>query len=127
MHKYAFNPDPKTSVKVYGRSLNVSHKTSQILCKKITGMNLEKAKTLLSNLVSQKHSLEGRYYTNTSKEMLSLLKSAESNAETKGLDTSRLQIHASSHQGFRFMRPRRLKMRGTMKKIANVQVVLMER
>ncbi len=127
MHKYAFNPDPKTSVKVYGRSLNVSHKTSQILCKKVTGMNLEKAKALLSNLVSQKHSLEGRYYTNTSKEMLSLLKSAESNAETKGLDTSRLQIHASSHQGFKFMRPRRLKMRGTMKKIANVQIVLMER
>jgi len=127
MHKYAFNPDPKTSVRVYGRSLNVSHKSSQILCRKITGMNLEKAKNLLANLVSQKHSLDGKYYTNASKDILSLLKSAESNAETKGLDTSRLQVHASSHQGFRFMRPRRLKNRGTMKKIANVQVVLMER
>ncbi|MCJ7816645.1 MAG: hypothetical protein MUP55_02195 [Candidatus Aenigmarchaeota archaeon] len=127
MHKYAFNPDPRTSVKVYGRSLNVSHKTSQILCKKITGMNLEKAKTLLANLVSQKHSLCGRYYTNTSKEMLSLLKSAESNAETKGLDISRLLIHASSHKGFKFMRPRRLKMRGTQKKITNIQIVLVER
>ena len=127
MHKYAFNPDPKTSVKVYGRSLNVSYKTAQIVCRKITGMNLEKAKKLLENLVSQKHSLEGRYYTNTSKDILSLLKSAESNAEVKGLDTARLQVHASSHQGFRFMRPRRLKMRGTRKKITNVQVVLMER
>jgi large subunit ribosomal protein L22 len=127
MHKYAFNPDPKTSVKVYGRSLNVSHKSSQIVCRKITGMNLEKAKAFLSNLVSQKHSLEGKYYTNTSKDILSLLKSAESNAEVKGLDTSRLLIHASSHKGFRFMRPRRLKMRGLQKKITNVQIVLMER
>jgi len=127
MHKYAFNPDPKTSVRVYGRSLNISHKSSQILCRKITGMNLEKAKNLLANLVSQKHSLDGKYYTNASKDILSLLKSAESNAETKGLDTSRLLVHASSHQGYRFMRPRRLKMRRTMKKIANVQVVLMER
>ncbi|MCX6814069.1 MAG: hypothetical protein NTY20_00230 [Candidatus Aenigmarchaeota archaeon] len=65
MHKYAFNPDPKTSVRVYGRSLHISHKTSQIICKKITGMNLEKAKNLLANLVSQKHSLDGKYYTNT--------------------------------------------------------------
>jgi ribosomal protein L22 len=90
-------------------------------------MNLEKAKNLLANLVSEKHSLDGKYYTNASKEILSLLKSAESNAETKGLDTARLQVHASSHQGFRFMRPRRLKMRRTMKKISNVQVVLVER
>jgi len=127
MHKYAFNPDPKTSVKVYGRSLNVSHKSSQIVCRKITGMNLEKAKKLLDNIVSQKHSLDGRYYTNTSTEILSLLKSAESNAETKGLDTSRLLIHASSHKGFKFMRPRRLKMRGTQKKITNIQMVLVER
>jgi large subunit ribosomal protein L22 len=127
MHKYAFNPDPRKSVRVYGRSLSVSAKTSEIVCKKITGMNLEKAKKLLENMVSQKHSLEGRYYTNTSKEVLSLLKSAESNAEVKGLDTSRLMVHASGHQGYRFMRPRRLKMRGTRKKITNVQVVLVER
>jgi large subunit ribosomal protein L22 len=127
MHKYAFNPDPKVSVRVYGRSLNVSDKSSQIVCKKITGMNLEKAKGLLANLVSRKHSLEGKYYTNTTTEILSLLKSAESNAEGKGLDTSRLIVHASSHQGYRFMRPRRLKMRGTRKKITNVQVILMER
>jgi len=127
MHKYAFNPDPKKSVRVYGRSLNVSAKSSETVCRKITGMNLEKAKKLLANLVSEKHSLDGKYHTNVSKEMLGLLKSAESNAEVKGLDTARLQVHASAHQGFRYMRPRRLKMRGTMKKIANLQVVLVER
>ena len=73
MHKYAFNPDPKSSVRVYGRSINVSYKTSQIVCRKVTGMNLEKAKKLIENLISKKHSLDGRYYTNTSVEMLSLL------------------------------------------------------
>jgi large subunit ribosomal protein L22 len=127
MHRYAFNPDQKKSARVYGRGLNVSHKSSQILCRKITGMGLEKAKGLMEGLVSQKRSLDGKYYTNASREILSLLKSAESNAESKGLDTARLQVHASSHQGFRFMRPRRLKMRRTMKKIANVQMVLVER
>jgi large subunit ribosomal protein L22 len=127
MHNYAFNPDPKKSVRVYGRSLNVSGKTSQTICKKITGMNLEKAKKLLENMISHKHSLDGRYYDNTSAEILGLLKSAESNAEVKGLDTSRLQVHASGHQGFTFMRPRRLKNRGTRKKITNVQVVLVQR
>ncbi len=127
MHKYAFNPDPKKSVRVYGRSLNVSTKSSEIVSKKITGMNLEKAKKLLENVVSQKHSLDGKYYTNTTTEMLALLKSAESNAEVKGLDSSRLMVHASAHQGYMFMRPRRLKMRRTRKKITNVQVVLVQR
>lgn len=127
MHKYAFNPDPKKSARVYGRSLNVSAKSSETVCRKITGMNLEKAKKLLGNMVSQKHSLGGKYYTNTSMEILSLLKSAESNAEVKGLDTARLMVHASGHQGYTFMRPRRLKMRRTRKKITNVQVVLVER
>ena len=127
MHKYAFNPDPEKSVKVYGRNLNISSRTSKIVCRKLTEMNLGKAKSLLENLVSEKHSLDGKYYTNISKELLGLLKSAESNAEVKGLDTARLQVHASSHQGFRYMRPRRLKMRGTMKKISNIQIVLVER
>jgi large subunit ribosomal protein L22 len=127
MHKYAFNPDPEKSVKVYGRNLNVSSRTSKIVCRKVTGMNLAKAKNLLANLISEKHSLDGKYHTNASKELLALLKSAESNAEAKGLDAARLRVHASSHQGFRYMRPRRLKMRGTMKKIANIQVVLVER
>ncbi|HJW96881.1 MAG TPA: uL22 family ribosomal protein [archaeon] len=127
MYKYAFNPDAKTSVRVYGRSLNISHKSSQILCGRITGMNLEKAKRLLENMVSGKHSLDGKYYTNASVQILSLLKSGESNAEAKGLDTSRLLVHASSHKGYMFMRPRRLKMRRTRKKITNVQVVLVQK
>jgi ribosomal protein L22 len=125
-HGYAHNPEGKAA-KVYGRSLNVSSKTAQILCKKITGMNLEKAKRVMENLISRKHSLDGKFYTNTSVQMLSLLKSAESNAENMGLDPAKLSVHASSHQGFKFMRPRRMKMRNTRKKIANVQVVLTER
>jgi len=127
MHKYALNPDPKSSVRVYGRNINVSLKTSQVLCRKITGMNLEKAKGVMEELISEKRSLDGRYYTKTSKEMLSLLKSAESNAEVKGLDTSRLNVQASSHTGFTFMRPRRLKMRRTRRKITNIQVLLVQK
>ncbi len=127
MHKYAFNPDPKSSVRVYGRGLRVSGRSSALICRKVSGMSLEKAKRLLENLVSQKQSLDGKYYTNASKELLGLLKSGESNAENKGLDASRLLVHASSHKGFTYMRPRRLKLRGMQRKMTNLQVVLMER
>ncbi|MEM5812343.1 MAG: uL22 family ribosomal protein [Candidatus Aenigmatarchaeota archaeon] len=127
MERYAFNPNPKKSVRVYGRSLRLSEKNSAIVCRRITGMNLEKAKKLLEDMISGRRSIDGKYYTNISKEILSLLKSGESNAENKGLDTSRLYVHASAHKGFTFMRPRRLKMRGTKRKMANIQIVLMER
>jgi ribosomal protein L22 len=127
MHKYAFNPDPKKSVRVYGRGLGISGRSSAVVCKKVKGMNLEKAKRLLENLLTEKQSLDGKHYTNVSKELLGLLKSGEANAENKGLDTSRLHVHASCHQGFRYMRPRRLKMRGTQKKMTHLQVVLMEK
>ena len=127
MYKYAFNPDPKKSAKVYGRGINVSGRSSAIVCRKVTGMNLEKAKKLLENLLVEKHSLDGKYYTNVSRELLHLIKSAESNAEVKGLDSSRLQVHASSHKGFTFMRPRRMKLRGMQKKMTNLQVVLVEK
>ena len=127
MHKYAFNPDPKKSVKVYGRGLSISGRSSIIVCKKVTGMNLEKAKKLLESVLSEKQSLDGKHYTNVTRELLGLLKSGEANAENKGLDISRLHIHASCHKGFRYMRPRRMKMRGTQKKMTHLQVVLVEK
>lgn len=126
MHKYAFNPDQKKSARVYGRGLPVSIKSSGVVCRKITGMNLEKAKAFLENMRKEKQSIKGKHYTKATEEILSLLKSAEANAENKGLDASRLMVHASPHQGFRFMRPRRLKMRGTKKKMTHIQVVLVE-
>ena len=127
MLKYAFNPNPKKSARAYGRALRISTRNSVIVCRAITGMNLQKGKRLLEDLINRKRDLNGKYYTNISKELLKLLKSAESNAENKGLDVNRLIIHASAHRGFTFMRPRRLKMRGQRRKMTNIQVVLVQK
>lgn len=124
MEQYAHNPNPKKSVRVSGRGIRVSTKNSVKVCSVITGMNLEKGKRLLSNLVDQKESLDGKFYTNISSSLLELLESAQNNAEFKGLEPGKMVIHASAHKGFRFYRPRRFKMRRQKRKVTNIQVVL---
>jgi large subunit ribosomal protein L22 len=124
--RFTFTPKPKKSAKVYGRALRVSRKNSVVVCRAINKKPLAKGKRLLQCMLDKKESLDGKYYTNTSRSILDLVKSAESNAEFKGLDTGKLFIHASAHKGFTFRRPRRLKMRGQRRKIANVQIVLYE-
>ncbi|MFH1978496.1 MAG: uL22 family ribosomal protein [Candidatus Aenigmatarchaeota archaeon] len=127
MHKYSLQLNPKNSVKVTGRAVRISQKNAVILCDQLRGKSLKKGKTFLKNLVDQKESLKGRYYTNTAKELLNLLSSGESNAEFKGLDIERLIIHASASKSFTFYRPRSFKSGRTRRKMANVQVVLQER
>lgn len=124
MTNYALNLNPKKSARAYGRALRISTKSSTVVCRAVSGKNLVKGKMLLQDLVDQNRSLEGKYYTNASKQILNIIKSAEANAEFKGLDIGRLVIFASAHKGFTFMRPRRLKMRRTKRKMTNIQVVL---
>ncbi len=127
MRRYAFNPSAGKSAKAFGRGLRVSRKSSVIVCKKVTGMRSDKARQLLENMVSQKQGLDGKFYTNTSREILSLIGSAEKNADSKGLDTEKLYVHASAHKGFSFFRPRGWKRRREQRKVTNLQVVLVER
>ncbi len=127
MLKYALKTNPENSAKAYGRSANISTKNAAILCSAIRGMHIEKGEALLTALLEQKQTLNHKYYTKTAKELLTLLKSARSNAEFKGLDTERLIIHASAHQAFRFYRPRGWKHRREKKKLTNVQIVLVEK
>jgi len=127
MNRYALNLNPKKSARAYGRALRISTKSSTILCRAISGKNLTKGKGLLQDLIDQKRDLDGKYYTNSSREILNIVKSAEANAEFKGLDINRLVIFASAHKGFTFVRPRRLKMRRTRRKMTNIQIVLQQK
>jgi len=122
--KFAYNPDPKKSVKVYGRSIRVSTKNSATVCSAVTGTTLAKAKRMLENLIAQKNSLDGRYYTKISGELLGLLKSAESNADFKGMDADSMVVHASAHKAFKFRTPRRFKLGRKVRHLTNFQVVL---
>ena len=127
MRKFAFNPDKEKSARVYGRGLAISRKSSVTVCRKVTGMRSDKAKQLLNNMINQKQSLEGKFYTNTSKEIFELIESGEKNAENKGLDTEKLHVHASAHKGFGFFRLRGWKRRRERKKVTNLQIVLVQR
>ena len=127
MRKYSHNPRKEKSVKVYGRGLRISNKSSVTVCRAVRGMSLDKGKLFLANLLLRKENIGGKYYTNVAKELSGLLSSAASNAEFKGLDPAKLHIHVSAHKGYSFRRPRRFKMRGERRKITNIQLVLEER
>jgi large subunit ribosomal protein L22 len=127
MLKYSLNPNPKKSAKAYGRSLNISQKNAINVCRAISGTHIAKGKRLLEDMIDGKRSLKGKYYTSTAGRILDVVKAAEANAEFKGLDTSRLVIFASAHKGFTFIRPRRTKLKRTQRKIANIQVVLLQK
>ena len=125
--EYCLKPKPEKSAKALGVNLRVSTKNSVIVCKAIRGKTLEKGKKLLEDLIDKKRSLNGKYYTNACKEILEVLKSAEANAEFKGLDLEKLIIHASAHKGFSFWTPRRFKLRRRRKKTTNIQIILIQR
>jgi len=127
MLRYAFNPANDKLVRVYGRGLSVSNRNSIKICRAITGKPLPKAKSFVERMVSGKGDLDGKYYTNASKEILNLLKSAEDNAEFRGLDAKRMIVNASAHKGFAYYRPRRFKMKRQTKKVTHIQIVCQEK
>ena len=127
MLRYSLNPRKEKSVRVYGRGLRVSRKNSMVVCKEISGKTLPKATVFVEGLVNGDRDLDGKCYTNASKEILQLLMSASNNAEFKGLEADRMIVNASAHNGFRFMRNRRFKMRRQKRKVTNIQLVLQEK
>lgn len=121
---YAYNPDPKKSARAYGSGLAISTSGSAAVCRALSGRRLDRGRALLQDLIDERRSLSGKQYTNAARGIMTILKSAEANAEGKGLDPERLHIHASAHQGFTFLRPRGWKRRGERRKSTNLQVVL---
>ena len=127
MAGYAFNVDKKKVARAYGRSLRISTKYAIAISKAISRKSVKRAKAFLQNLMDEKESIGTKFYTNASKEMLMILKSAESNAKYKfkGFDSEKMIVHASAHKGFTFRRPRtRRKFAGRHGKMTNVQIVL---
>ncbi|MBN2368551.1 50S ribosomal protein L22 [Candidatus Woesearchaeota archaeon] len=131
-----------TMAKVYGRDLSISTKYSVEVCNALRGKPIGRAKRLLENVIEKKEPIRigrfnrdtahkrgigpGKYPVNVATEILNLLKSAESNAQNKGLSTKDLVVmHISAHKAsspWHFGRQRRRKMKRT-----HVQLVLQER
>lgn len=122
-----------------GRSLNISPKHSQEICRLLRGMPLEKAKKTLERVMhmqeavpfkSHYHNLghrrgkvgPGRYPILASKEILMILKSAEANAQHMGMTVANLCItHIIAQQG-----PKISRRAGHKAKRTHIEVVLNE-
>jgi large subunit ribosomal protein L22 len=119
--KYAYNDEGESkTARAMGRTLKISPKHSVEICRTIRGMDVEKAKNYLNEVIEMKKAVpfkkhnkkvghrkglqgwpSGRYPVKAAKEILGILKSAEANAEYKGMDSENLKIiHISSHKGF---------------------------
>ncbi len=123
---YTFVPKHRYA-KAYGNNMKISAKSAATICRVIRNKPLTRVKRLLNDLVVEKRSLEGKYYTKTVDKILSLLNSCEKNAEFMGLETERLFVHASAHKGTNFKRKRRKAAFGSKMKTTNLEIMLIER
>jgi len=113
--KYAFQKFEKEKMaRAYGRDLPISTKQSIEICKLIKGKSVEKAKKILENVekkavpftrfnrdVGHKPGIgPGRYPIKTAKNILKVLKNAETNASQKGL-SDLVIIHSCCHKAAR--------------------------
>ncbi len=127
--------------KAVGVALPISYKQSYEVAKFIRGKNVQLAKKMLEDVMAMKRPVPmtrfhgdtghkhgmaaGRFTTKTCAYILKLLKSAESNAQFKGLSTAGLVVrHVAAQRGptsFRYGRHRR-----RQAKRAHVEIVVAE-
>ena len=107
----------------------VSFRHSQIICRKIKGKKVGKVKKLLEDILEEKKSLDGKYYTKTVKKLLDIIKSAEANAKQKNLAVEKLFIkNAIADKGEATYRAKtRWNLRGRRQKSSNIEIVVEER
>ena len=151
-HKYSITGlDPDKTSKAVGRDIKVSPKPTREVLNCIKGMNLEKAKTFLENVVDKKipvpfkrynkHGAHrkgldrfkwhtGRYPVKAAREVLTVIENAENNAEYKGLDIDRIKIiHAMVHRArvIKKFIPRAFRRSSPYyKRLSHIEIVLQE-
>ena len=123
---YTFEPK-EPHARAYGNNLDISTKNAQKICRVIRGKRLSTAKKILDGLITQKKSIDGKYYTKAANAILSLLRSAEKNADFRGLDIDSLHVHISASRGVIRYRGRRKADFGRRMKFTNVEVILIEK
>jgi large subunit ribosomal protein L22 len=114
---YSVKADPENSSKAMGSELHISPKKSREVCCKIKGMKVSQARKYLEEVIILKQAVPfkrhhegtghrkgpmaaGRYPISASKEILKVLKNAESNAEYKGLEPANMYImHVAIQRG----------------------------
>ncbi|OGI11932.1 hypothetical protein A3K64_00465 [Candidatus Micrarchaeota archaeon RBG_16_36_9] len=105
----------------------ISSSKATIVCREINRKKFSYAKKFLENLIDEKDSIKGKYFTKTSKEILKLLNQLESNAKALNVDTSTLNLFISAHRGATMFRGRRDRRHGVQLKSSHVQAVLSDK
>ena len=108
--------DPEKTARARGRDLPISRKMSMELCRELRGMELEKAKQYLEDIIVLKKAVRirryptgaghkkgigpGKYPVKAAKYVLKVLNNAENNAEYTGMETESLYIKSiAAHPG----------------------------
>lgn len=118
--KYSYAEyNPTSQARASLREVDISPKAAREVCEAIKGLNLDKAKALLKDVIAFKRAIpykrykkkvphrrqlngfySGRFPVKVAKLMLKLLDNLEANADYKGLDVTRLKIvHAAAYPG----------------------------
>ncbi len=140
---YAFQGfNKELMARVLGRDLRISLKQSVEVCKYLRHRKLAQSKRLLQEVLDMKRAIPFRTFTNglghrkghlgpgrypqkTAEAFLKLLESVEANAQTKGLNTSELEIiHICAHKGAKMFHHGRHY--GRLMKNTHVEIVVKE-
>jgi large subunit ribosomal protein L22 len=148
MRGYTYRDEPGVTVaRARGVEIPMSPKKTYELLNAIRGMPVDKARTLLEDVIALKRPIPfrrynqetahkratgpGRYPKKVARNVLQLLESAAENAEYEGLDTDRLfvRVAASGRGRIRKATMPRAQGRGTEwnEQTTNVEIVLAER
>ena len=110
------------------RNSRISLKHAVTICKFLKGKRLSRAKTFLENVLRQKESYNGKYYTNATREFISLLKQVEANAKKKGFNVDRLFIKTiKADKGETMYLPKRAKFVPRRAKTTHLTVIVEEK
>ncbi len=145
---YAYKPkDDSKIARAMGRDINISPKNAVIVCEKIKGMKIQKAITLLDEVVVMKKAIPFRRFTKSighrkgmgknaiakyprraAFEIIKVLKNLEKNAEYKGLNAEKMKIiNATTLKGIsRVKRKPRGRYQRRVTQLVNVQITAKE-
>ncbi len=140
MEENEFENNPNIAT-VSGRGISISTKHSVEICRALRGMNLEKSKLFLHNVISKKRAVQyrrftegaghkpgngpGKYPYKAANEILKLLESVTSNAQSKGLATGKLKIvHLTANRGSGIMH--RGRQRSRVMKQTHIKIAVAE-
>ncbi|NIO44563.1 MAG: hypothetical protein GTN36_03360 [Candidatus Aenigmarchaeota archaeon] len=108
-------------------TVSISHINASKVCKALNRKKFIDAKKFLELLIKKEVSINGRYFTKTSEEILKILNQLESNARTLNLEPDSLNLFISSHRGATMYRGRRDRRHGIKLKSAHIQAVLSDK